>query len=115
MPFRLPDRGEEEARPRSLLHVLYLIFSEGYASSGGAELNRPELSDEAIRLTRMVHRMLQDNVEVMALLALMLLLDARGGAALPHGRKSHGQACRAALSGGARRAPQIEYPAIDNP
>jgi predicted RNA polymerase sigma factor len=57
--------------------VLYLIFNEGYASSTGRELHRTELSGEAIRLTRMVQRMLPDDGEVAGLLALMLLIDAR--------------------------------------
>ena len=60
-----------------MLHVLYLIFNEGYASSSGRELHRTELSDEAIRLTRMVQRLLPDDGEVTGLLALMLLIDAR--------------------------------------
>jgi predicted RNA polymerase sigma factor len=62
---------------RSVLHVLYLIFNEGYASTGGAELHCADLSDEAIRVTRMVHRLLPDDAEVAGLLALMLLIDAR--------------------------------------
>jgi predicted RNA polymerase sigma factor len=57
--------------------VLYLVFNEGYASSIGADLHRSELSGEAIRLTRMVHRVLPDDSEVAGLLALMLLTDAR--------------------------------------
>jgi predicted RNA polymerase sigma factor len=60
-----------------VLHVLYLIFNEGYTSSIGAELQRPELSREAIRLTRTVHNVLPDDSEVAGLLALMLLTDAR--------------------------------------
>ena len=72
---RTPE--ERPARLRTVLHVLYLIFNEGYASSGGATLHRVELSAEAIRLTRMVHRMLPDDAEVAGLLALMLLIDAR--------------------------------------
>jgi predicted RNA polymerase sigma factor len=60
-----------------VLHVLYLIFNEGYTSSAGIDLHRPPLSEEAIRLTRVVRRMLPDDVEVAGLLALMLLLDAR--------------------------------------
>ena len=77
MPFRLPVGEEQEASRRSVLHVLYLIFNEGYTSSTGRALLRAELSDEAIRLTRMVRRLLPDDGEVMGLLALMLLIDAR--------------------------------------
>ena len=60
-----------------MLRVLYLIFNEGYAGSTSAELQRVELADEAIRLTRMAHRLLPDDGEVASLLALMLLIDAR--------------------------------------
>ena len=60
-----------------MLHVLYLIFNEGYVTSGGAELARSELSGEAIRLTRSVRRALPDDPEVAGLLALMLLTEAR--------------------------------------
>ena len=77
VPFRMPTREEQTARQRTVLHVLYLIFNEGYASSTGRELQRTELSEEAIRLTRMVQRMLPDDGEVAGLLALMLLIDAR--------------------------------------
>ena len=78
VPFRLPAADDEwQQRRRSVLHVLYLIFNEGYASSVGRELHRVELSGEAIRLARMVHRMLPEDGEVAGLLALMLLTDAR--------------------------------------
>ena len=77
VPFAMPTRDEQAARLRSVLHVLYLIFNEGYASSSGRELHRTELSAEAIRLTRMVRRLLPDDGEVAGLLALMLLIDAR--------------------------------------
>jgi predicted RNA polymerase sigma factor len=77
VPFRMPTPEERTARLRAALHVLYLIFNEGYASSTGDELHRVELSDEAIRLTRLVHRLLPDDGEVTSLLALMLLIDAR--------------------------------------
>jgi predicted RNA polymerase sigma factor len=63
-----------------VLHVLYLIFNEGYASSAGQELQRTELADEAIRLTRLAHRLLPDAAELTSLLALMLLVDARSAA-----------------------------------
>jgi len=68
---------ESEERLRQVLHVLYLMFNEGYASSSGADLQRSDLAAEAIRLTRMVHRLLPENGQVMGLLALMLLNDAR--------------------------------------
>ena len=77
VPFRMPTSDERPARVRAVLHVLYLIFNEGYTSSSGSELHRTELSSEAIRLTRMVHRLLPDDGEVSGLLALMLLIDAR--------------------------------------
>jgi RNA polymerase sigma factor (sigma-70 family) len=79
-PFAMSPGKEQSDRLRSVLHVLYLIFNEGYASSIGRELQRTELSAEAIRLTRMVHRMLPDDREVVGLLALMLLVDARSPA-----------------------------------
>ncbi|HEV8568623.1 MAG TPA: DUF6596 domain-containing protein [Actinoplanes sp.] len=77
VPFRMPARAEWAQRLRSVLHVLYLIFNEGYASSTGDDLHRVELSGEAIRLTRTVHRLLPEDSEVVGLLALMLLTDAR--------------------------------------
>ncbi|HEY9465302.1 MAG TPA: DUF6596 domain-containing protein, partial [Vicinamibacterales bacterium] len=77
VPFGLPSRGEQKARLRSALHVLYLIFNEGYTSSDGAQLLRSDLASEAIRLTRAVRRSLPDDGDVKGLLALMLLTDAR--------------------------------------
>jgi predicted RNA polymerase sigma factor len=77
VPFRMPATEEWAASLGAVLHVLYLIFNEGYAGSTSAELQRVELADEAIRLTRMVHRQLPDDGEVASLLALMLLIDAR--------------------------------------
>ncbi len=76
-PFRLPSQEERPVRLRLVLQVLYLIFNEGYTSSAGEELHRAELSDEAIRMARMTHRVLPDDSEVAGLLALMLLIDAR--------------------------------------
>jgi RNA polymerase sigma factor (sigma-70 family) len=80
VPVRLPTHQERAQRLRAVLHVLYLIFNEGYTSSVGSELQRPELSSEAIRLTRAVHNLLPDDGEVAGLLALMLLTDARRAA-----------------------------------
>ena len=80
VPFRLPTDQERAQRLRSVLHVLYLIFNEGYTSSAGAQLQRRELSGEAIRLTRAVHILLPDDCEIAGLLALMLLTDARRAA-----------------------------------
>jgi predicted RNA polymerase sigma factor len=77
VPFGMPAADELDDRLSSVLHVLYLIFNEGYAGSTGPDLQRVELSTEAIRLTRMAHRLLPDDAEVAGLLALMLLLDAR--------------------------------------
>src|SRR5205823_13146442 len=64
----------------AVLHVLYLIFNEGYTSSAGPQLQRLELAREAIRLTRSIHSLLLDDGEVAGLLALMLLTDARRAA-----------------------------------
>jgi RNA polymerase sigma factor (sigma-70 family) len=77
IPFGMPSGSERADRYGAVLHVLYLIFNEGYASTSGPSLQRTELSAEAIRLTRMVYRLLPDDGEVTGLLALMLLTDAR--------------------------------------
>ena len=77
IPFQLPTSEERVERLRAVLHVLYLIFNEGYTSSAGPELQRTDLSQEAIRLTRMVHERQPNDTEVAGLLALMLLTDAR--------------------------------------
>jgi RNA polymerase sigma factor (sigma-70 family) len=76
-PFEAPDAQERGERLRSVLHVLYLIFNEGYAASAGPELQRADLAIEAIRLARAVRTLLPDDGEVAGLLALMLLTDAR--------------------------------------
>ncbi|MFI7153582.1 RNA polymerase sigma factor [Nonomuraea sp. NPDC050022] len=75
--FSLPEGAEREERLRVVLHVLYLIFNEGYTASSGSELHRTDLAHEAIRLARMVHAQLPEDDEVTGLLALMLLTDAR--------------------------------------
>ncbi|MEV6557709.1 DUF6596 domain-containing protein [Nocardia sp. NPDC051756] len=76
-PFARPGDDEWRARLGTVLHVLYLIFNEGSTSTSGPALQRADLSGEAIRLTRAVHRMLPDDTEVTGLLALMLLTDSR--------------------------------------
>ncbi len=80
IPFRMPDETERAQRLTSVLHILYLIFNEGYTTSSGSRLHRTDLSNEAIRLVRTVHQLLPDNGEVKGLLALMLLTDARRSA-----------------------------------
>ena len=77
VPFRLPTGADLEIAQRTVLHVLYLMFNEGYASSSGPSLQRADLSDEAVRITRMVHASRPTDPELAGLLALMLLLDAR--------------------------------------
>ena len=77
VPFAMPDERERAERLGAVLHVLYLIFNEGYTSSSGDSLHRTDLSHEAIRLTRALHEILPDDAEVTGLLALMLLTDAR--------------------------------------
>jgi RNA polymerase sigma factor (sigma-70 family) len=77
VPFALPTTEERADRLRAVLHVLYLIFNEGYTASAGPALARTDLSGEAIRLARAVHAAVPDDAEVAGLLALMLLTDAR--------------------------------------
>jgi RNA polymerase sigma factor (sigma-70 family) len=77
VPFQLPIAQERTQRLRDVLHVLYLIFNEGYTSSTGPDLRRGDLSHEAMRLTRIVHQLQPDDTEIAGLLALMLLTDAR--------------------------------------
>ncbi len=84
--FDMPAPAERAGRLASVLHVLYLVFNEGYASSSGPELQRTDLSGEAIRLARVLRGLLPDDGEVAGLLALMLLTDARRAARTgPHG------------------------------
>jgi RNA polymerase sigma factor (sigma-70 family) len=78
--FAMPPSAELVARLRVVLQVLYLIFNEGYTASAGPSLGRPDLTTEAIRLTRMLHRALPEDGEVAGLLALMLLTEARRSA-----------------------------------
>jgi RNA polymerase sigma factor (sigma-70 family) len=79
-PFTLPTDAQRAERLSAALHVLYLVFSEGYSSSSGDALHRTDLSNEAIRLTRLLLTQLPNDGEVAGLLALMLLTDARRAA-----------------------------------
>lgn len=86
IPFALPRKAERRQRLSSVLRVLYLMFNEGYASSHGAELQRGDLANESLRLTRELHHRLPQEPEVGGLLALMLLTHARRLARTgPHG------------------------------
>ncbi|MFC8074327.1 RNA polymerase sigma factor [Streptomyces sp. NPDC057307] len=109
VPFGMPGPDDEEWARRlgAVLHVLYLIFSEGYATSAGPELQRVELSQEAIRLTRAVHELLPDDGEITGLLALMLLTQARsaartgpGGELIPLAEQDRGRWDGAAIAEG---------------
>ncbi len=77
IPYRVPSAEELPDRLPGVLRVVYLIFTEGYAASSGDSLVRADLADEAIRLARILHRLLPDEREVTGLLALLLLIDAR--------------------------------------
>jgi RNA polymerase sigma factor (sigma-70 family) len=77
VPFSLPTPVERAERLAAVLHVLYLMFNEGYVSSSGDEIQRADLANEAMRLTRAVHASLPNDGEVTGLLALMLLTDSR--------------------------------------
>jgi RNA polymerase sigma-70 factor (ECF subfamily) len=80
IPYRVPADEDLPARLAGVLAVLYLIFNEGWSASGGDRLVRGELCDEAIRLTRMLARLMPDEAEVLGLLALLLLQDSRRAA-----------------------------------
>ena len=80
IPYRVPDAGELPGRLRSVLAVVYLVFNEGYAASSGTGLVREELCGEAIRLGRVLAELVPGEPEVMGLLAMMLLIDARRAA-----------------------------------
>jgi RNA polymerase sigma factor (sigma-70 family) len=75
--FAMPPPTERAERLRVVLQVLYLIFNEGYAASSGPDLQRADLTSEAIRLARELYRLLPEDGEVAGLLALLLLTDAR--------------------------------------
>ena len=109
IPYRIPHQSDLPGRLRAVLAVVYLIFNEGYLASEGDRLTRAELCAEAIRLGRLLAELMPDEPEVLGLLALMLLTDARrdtrtsaDGALVPldeqdrrrwdHGRIAEGQA-----------------------
>jgi predicted RNA polymerase sigma factor len=75
--FTMPTEEDRPARLSAVLHVLYLVFNEGYTATSGPDLQRPDLTREAIRLVRQVHRLLPEDGEVAGLLALMLITEAR--------------------------------------
>jgi len=77
VPYRVPSATDLRERLAGVLAVIYLIFNEGYLATGGDDPMRADLSDEAIRLGRLLHELLPDEGEVTGLLALMLLIDAR--------------------------------------
>ena len=77
IPYRIPGEADLPARLHSVLAVLYLIFNEGYTATSGAQLMRDDLCEEAIRLARLLTDLLPDEPEVVGLLALMLLIEAR--------------------------------------
>lgn len=101
IPYAVPDKTDLPNRTASVLSVIYLIFNEGYSASNGHSLTRLDLSNEAIRLARILAQLLPDDTEVAGLLALMLLHDSRriarsdaSGALIPleaHNRKRWNQ------------------------
>jgi RNA polymerase sigma-70 factor (ECF subfamily) len=80
IPYRVPQAADLPARMRGVLAVIYLIFNEGYTASSGERLTRDDLCAEAIRLGRQLYELMPGEPEVMGLLALMLLIDARRAA-----------------------------------
>jgi RNA polymerase sigma factor (sigma-70 family) len=127
--FQLPAPADRDERLRVVLHVLYLIFNEGYTASSGNALHRADLAREAIRLTRLVHRLLPADSEVASLLALMLLTDSRrpartgpGGELIPLDEQdrdrwdraliAEGTALASAAVGGATLGPYQLHAAI---
>ncbi|HKY58448.1 MAG TPA: RNA polymerase sigma factor [Aeromicrobium sp.] len=85
IPFRVPSTADLTERLSTVLAVLYLVFNEGYLAGSGDDPIRPDLTDEAIRLTRIVRQLLPEEPEVAGLLALMLMTDARRTARVADG------------------------------
>ena len=109
IPLDAPDPAERAQRLRAVMRTLYLIFSEGYVASAGADLQRIDLSNEATRLARLLHGILADDPEVTGLLALMLLTDARrearsdsAGALIPLDSQDRSRWNREAIAEGTR-------------
>ena len=105
--FEMPRGADLGGRLGSVMHVLYLMFSEGYAASGGNDMIRTDLSGEALRLARLLHGLCPDDTEVAGLLALMLLTDARraartgpAGEVIPLDQQDRGLWDREAISEG---------------
>jgi len=109
IPYRVPPASLLPERLTGVLAVLYLLFNEGYTASCGPDLVRPELSAEAIRLTRLLAALMLGEPETMGLLALMLLQDSRraartddSGAPVPLAEQDRDQWNRAAIEEGLR-------------
>jgi RNA polymerase sigma-70 factor (ECF subfamily) len=106
IPYRVPEPEDLPERVATVLAVLYLVFNEGYLSTGDSEPIRTELTSEAIRLTRILHRLLPDDLETTGLLALLLLTEARrearvrGGQLVPIHEQDRGGWDRALISEG---------------
>ena len=77
IPYRVPPGHLLQERTTAVLFVVYLLFNEGYSATTGEDLMRANLSDEAIRLARLLAQLMPDDPEVLGLLALLLLTDAR--------------------------------------
>jgi len=105
--FVMPPPQERQASLAAVLHALYLIFNEGYATSAGATHQRVDLSNEAIRLARAAHELLPDNGEVSGLLALMLLTDARRPARSGPNARSFHSTSRIGRCGIRMRSPKV--------
>jgi RNA polymerase sigma factor (sigma-70 family) len=120
--FATPTTDQQKARLVSVMHVLYLIFNEGYTASSGTSLVRDDLAHEAMRLTRMLLHVLPDNAEARGLLALMLLTDARraarvgpNGELIPLDEQDRGVWDRAAIAEGLRLVTSLIDQGLSGP